>query len=308
MNRKEQIIEAATKLFAEKGYHATTMQEIADQLGIAKGSLYSEFKSKDDLLFSITEYYQAQMFEKVLLVGFDPQLNAEEKLIKQIFVQFEDFLKNKDFIKMQMTDPTIQQQKEQIRCMKTNMREKVLSWQYESLVSSFGIEVKPYIWELVFIFNGMIKEFMTLIIIENVKFDLHEASVFIAARMKGIVQDIVKHQPPSIFPARMMEEHFQLNTTTEVDPSSIDSKINDEIKILLDYVQKEVAELPLKKQLVEGLDVLLEELKREKPRTSIVMGILLLLKDSIKNNQSLEHLEKWLQINKSRIGVVKWNI
>lgn len=42
MSKKEQIIEVAMKLFAKKGYHATSMQEIAEHSQLAKGSLYNK--------------------------------------------------------------------------------------------------------------------------------------------------------------------------------------------------------------------------------------------------------------------------
>jgi AcrR family transcriptional regulator len=51
--RKAEIIEAAAKLFAEKGYHRTTTREIALAAGMAEGTLYNHFENKEDLLFQI---------------------------------------------------------------------------------------------------------------------------------------------------------------------------------------------------------------------------------------------------------------
>src|SRR5262249_19828339 len=51
--RREQIFQAAIDLFAAKGYHATSMQDIADALGIQRVSLYHHIESKEDLLFEI---------------------------------------------------------------------------------------------------------------------------------------------------------------------------------------------------------------------------------------------------------------
>ena len=47
---KTKIIETARKVFAQKGYHDTTMDDIAKEIGVSKGALYSYFKSKEDLL------------------------------------------------------------------------------------------------------------------------------------------------------------------------------------------------------------------------------------------------------------------
>ncbi len=52
---KEKIFEAAIDLFAEKGYDATSMREIAEAVGIKKASLYSHYKGKDEILEKIIE-------------------------------------------------------------------------------------------------------------------------------------------------------------------------------------------------------------------------------------------------------------
>jgi AcrR family transcriptional regulator len=52
---EQRILDVATVLFYEKGYHATTMREVAAGVGIKAGSLYNHFPSKEELLFRIAE-------------------------------------------------------------------------------------------------------------------------------------------------------------------------------------------------------------------------------------------------------------
>src|ERR671934_811126 len=49
--RRQELTRQAARLFAEKGYHGTSIGEIADALGVQKGSLYAHIKSKQDLLY-----------------------------------------------------------------------------------------------------------------------------------------------------------------------------------------------------------------------------------------------------------------
>ena len=49
--RRNELTRQAARLFAEKGYHGTSIGEIADALGVQKGSLYAHIKSKQDLLY-----------------------------------------------------------------------------------------------------------------------------------------------------------------------------------------------------------------------------------------------------------------
>jgi TetR/AcrR family transcriptional regulator, cholesterol catabolism regulator len=53
--RREELIDAAVRVFANKGYEATSTQEIAEELGVLKGSIYYYIDSKEDLLFSVVQ-------------------------------------------------------------------------------------------------------------------------------------------------------------------------------------------------------------------------------------------------------------
>src|SRR5947207_4982792 len=49
--RRIELTRQAARLFAEKGYHCTSIGEIAEALGVSKGSLYAHIESKQDLLY-----------------------------------------------------------------------------------------------------------------------------------------------------------------------------------------------------------------------------------------------------------------
>ncbi len=66
--RKDQIIEAAAQIFAQKGYSGAIMADIAIQANIGKGTIYEYFKSKEDLFFAVFEWFQKKT-EKAATVG-----------------------------------------------------------------------------------------------------------------------------------------------------------------------------------------------------------------------------------------------
>jgi AcrR family transcriptional regulator len=74
--RDEEVVAAAAKVFYERGYSGATVQDIADELGILKGSLYHYIKTKEDLLFRVFEQVHKEVegiLEEVLAVeGLDP--------------------------------------------------------------------------------------------------------------------------------------------------------------------------------------------------------------------------------------------
>jgi AcrR family transcriptional regulator len=53
--RAGMILDVAEEVLAEKGYHDTSMDEIAARTGVAKGTLYQHFQSKEDLVFALFE-------------------------------------------------------------------------------------------------------------------------------------------------------------------------------------------------------------------------------------------------------------
>ena len=65
MGKKEMIMTAALDIFAEKGYHATKMEEIAEAAGLGKGTLYGYFSSKQDLFDSMVFWYLDQYFQSL---------------------------------------------------------------------------------------------------------------------------------------------------------------------------------------------------------------------------------------------------
>ncbi|MCG8571995.1 MAG: TetR/AcrR family transcriptional regulator, partial [Spirochaetes bacterium] len=64
-NTKERIFEIAVELFSQKGFHGTSIRDIAKQVGIKESSLYNHFSSKSAILDSILQYHQ-KSFEEAL--------------------------------------------------------------------------------------------------------------------------------------------------------------------------------------------------------------------------------------------------
>ena len=76
---KARLAESAWKLFYEKGYDNTTIEDIVDDSGTSKGSFYHYFKGKDDLLGTLSMLFDAKYQELKGLM--DPLSDAVEKLI-----------------------------------------------------------------------------------------------------------------------------------------------------------------------------------------------------------------------------------
>lgn len=79
INRKEQILQKAAKMFKEKGFAAASMREIGSELGMEAASLYHHIKSKEEILETIC-FEMADELTLAISEVNDIYFNAEEKL------------------------------------------------------------------------------------------------------------------------------------------------------------------------------------------------------------------------------------
>jgi AcrR family transcriptional regulator len=80
---EHRILDASTTLFYERGYHATTMRDIASAVGIKAGSLYNHYGGKEEILLRICIETSSKLYEGAIAVleGVD---DVEEQLRKYI--------------------------------------------------------------------------------------------------------------------------------------------------------------------------------------------------------------------------------
>ena len=64
-NRRAQLLDAAARLFRERGFHATSMRDIAKAVGMLSGSIYYHFASKEEMLFAVYQEGKRRVAEAV---------------------------------------------------------------------------------------------------------------------------------------------------------------------------------------------------------------------------------------------------
>ena len=84
--KRQKIIEAGSRLVAQKGIEKTSLADIAEEAGISKGSLYYYYASKNELIFDITEAHINQISENLFTIIEESKGNANwEELLKILF-------------------------------------------------------------------------------------------------------------------------------------------------------------------------------------------------------------------------------
>lgn len=93
-DKYQRILKAAVKVFAENGYHESTISQIAREAGVADGTIYLYFKSKDDILVHFFSFKTRQVFDGFREV-VDQADNTIDKLRNLIRRHLEEFQRDR---------------------------------------------------------------------------------------------------------------------------------------------------------------------------------------------------------------------
>jgi AcrR family transcriptional regulator len=101
-HRKE-ILSAAEKVFAAKGFFSTTMSEIAEAAEFGTGTLYKYFKSKEELYFTLIDE-QVEELHRLVKAELSQKTSAMERIKKVLGLQFEFIEKNRNFFRIYISE------------------------------------------------------------------------------------------------------------------------------------------------------------------------------------------------------------
>jgi len=91
---RERLLESAKRLFSQKGYYATSVEDIVESAGFSKGTFYFYFKSKEELFKSLVEEMHLNIVKR-LESFLERELPLEDALIEHAKVFLEDIYQNR---------------------------------------------------------------------------------------------------------------------------------------------------------------------------------------------------------------------
>jgi len=102
LTQKSKILRAAERLFAQKGFYLTTLDDIAGSADLAKGTIYLHFKNKRDLFISIIER-KLDLLLKKIKEGVREEGSPAEEIKKATKAHLKFLEKNRNFFKILQT-------------------------------------------------------------------------------------------------------------------------------------------------------------------------------------------------------------
>lgn len=242
MVKKQLIMEKSLELFAEHGFSATSVQEITEHCGISKGAFYLSFKSKDELIISLIEYFFKEVIAEIdQLVRESDQ---EELLYNYYYNSFENLSKRSAFAKILM--------KEQTHFFNEEFVTKV--YKYTELMQQtelimiekvYGEKIKDFKYDMVYAIRGLTKAYMELILFGNIQLDID-----LLARSLTEKTDLLANYSKTPFISKELYEH--VNHPQKEAPSK--EEIIDVLKETIDIIDESIEKkslLILKEELIE---------------------------------------------------------
>lgn len=93
---RKAIIEAAVRLFGRKGFEKTSIEELAREAGIGKGTIYTYFQTKAEIFYAFCEE-QFEFIHKELATKTDPEAPVIEQVMTVFMGEFLHVTQNKEF-------------------------------------------------------------------------------------------------------------------------------------------------------------------------------------------------------------------
>ncbi|WP_339162614.1 TetR/AcrR family transcriptional regulator [Siminovitchia sp. FSL W7-1587] len=84
VERKNEILDAADELFGQKGFDGTSTKDILEKVGIARGTLYHHFKSKEDIMDALIERYSNRLLGTAQQIAADKSTPVIERIIRVV--------------------------------------------------------------------------------------------------------------------------------------------------------------------------------------------------------------------------------
>jgi len=166
---KQKIIQASIKVFIEKGYHGATMDEIGAEIGVSKGTVYTYFKSKEELLQTIWASSNQPLKElQRKFQGCDPHEVLEE--IYRMISESQALHLSFEISALSFQNQKIKKINREVYNEKLEILTAILEDQQKNLLINNEVEIKV----LAQILTGLYTDVATQLLIGNNKSEIHE--------------------------------------------------------------------------------------------------------------------------------------
>jgi len=168
----KQIIEAAVVVIAENGYHSSRVSKIAEQAGVADGTIYLYFKNKEDILVSLFKEKMGQFIERIS-ASIKNLGNADEKLRQLIRMHFRQLSEDHNLavvaqLELRQSNLELRFQINEVLKPYTMIIDEIIEEGMEQSIFRQDLHI-PLVRQMIF---GTLDEMVTTWVMKDHKYDL----------------------------------------------------------------------------------------------------------------------------------------
>lgn len=265
-DRKQHVVLTAKRLFLEKGFTHTSVQDIIEESNISKGTFYNYFSSKNDCITAILQLAKDEEFMRrhELITGEDR--SNKDIFIKQILLSFQI---NQEYNLLPIFESIFHSSDLDLRTFVNGLYIKELSWIKQRFIDIYGPEAKPYAADCAILFYGMVKQLIHTWKSRKEEVINHSKLIeFTLNRMDAIINNLIESKE-TLFKDSLL---LKVNDSSSKNQIVLSKKgVIDQLTYFEDAVHRSKL---LSSDTAEYIHFLLEELNRELPRASIIKTVM----------------------------------
>ena len=291
--KKQEIILIAVELFSKKGYEHTSVEEIAKESGMAKGSFYKYFQSKDDLLFEVFSQLPKQFKEGLKNIYIKQYGSSHERVSDFIAICFENIFSSRIHFLLDMVFKLQLFKNVQLEQEVNQIEQDYNIWLKEFLLDIYGEKIEAYIGDLVYLLKVLIFQYAHLSRHQKTEVDIGKLTSFIATIFEVVVEGLCEKKP---------EPAFEIDWVTlgMCDDSDSPRKKGMSIQLLLHGMTSKVKN-GLKngneqQEYLESLTLLEEECTKKEPKLFLLKALIQFLQSCDDLHEDCERLKVLLEV------------
>lgn len=272
MNKRSELMKQTVQLFSLKGFHQTSVQEIAEATGISKGAFYKHFESKEILFIEILKQHHQEIMTEISNAQSTIDDDNKDIFRKKLAIEIERTLSNHEFFMMVFKDFTLTES-ETLKEVFMELRQSTITLHKTILLDTYGVEIEPFLPDLVAILEGLMQQYIFVLVFEEKQVSTSKLVNFITATIDAVVQNLEMMEPvlnEARSPIATIEEGFQ--------------QIAYKIKATDTNQEK----------LLASLNLLKEQVQQDNPQEFLIEALLVYLKQFSFIKNEVIYLENFI--------------
>ncbi|WP_142825989.1 TetR/AcrR family transcriptional regulator [Planococcus soli] len=272
MDKRTELMKQAVHLFSLKGFHQTSVQEVAQAVGISKGAFYKHFDSKENLFIEILKQYHEEITGAISSSQHAPGSDHKDVFKEKLAIEIERTLSNQDFFMMVFKDFPLSDS-EKLKSLFMELRQSTITLHKTILLDTYGTPVEPFLDDLVMVLEGLMQQYIITLVIEQKHVPISKLVNFVTAAIDAIVANLEDMEP--------------VLTEARSSPVTID-------EIFLHMAEKIEASEPHPEKLLASLNLLKEQVGKKEQEEFLIEALLVYLKQSPSIKNDVLYLENFI--------------